>query len=248
MRGTVRYRNGYTNRTGDQGRGSLVSLDQMVSYWKLEEASGTRADSHGTNTLTDNNSVTSAAGKIGNASAYATASLQYLSVASNSTVQTGDISFSISCWVYLTSKTTYRWVFNKDGLSAGQREYYLIYDFPADRWQFAVFRATDSAVTVNANTLGSPSLNTWVHIGCYHDAANDQIGICGSGGAFDTQATGGALQAASNGPFQLGGNPRTPATLYMDGRIDEVGFWKRMLNANEWAALYNGGTGRTYPF
>lgn len=44
----------------------LVTLPDgagIVSYWNLDEESGTRYDSHGGNHLTDNNSVTSAAGK-----------------------------------------------------------------------------------------------------------------------------------------------------------------------------------------
>lgn len=36
----------------------------LVSWWSLTENSGTRADSHGSNTLTDNNTVTSADGKV----------------------------------------------------------------------------------------------------------------------------------------------------------------------------------------
>lgn len=39
----------------------------LISYWDLGEPSGTRSDQHGTNHLTDNNTVTTAAGKIPNA-------------------------------------------------------------------------------------------------------------------------------------------------------------------------------------
>ena len=42
---------------------SLLSAASLVSYWNLDEASGTRNDSHSTNHLTDNNTVTNAAGK-----------------------------------------------------------------------------------------------------------------------------------------------------------------------------------------
>jgi hypothetical protein len=248
MRGFVRYRDSYRPRTGDQGRSSIVSTDSLISFWKLDEASGTRADAYGSNTLTDNNSVGQDTGIVGSAGVFNNASSRYLSLASNASLQAGDVSFSFSCWVYLFSKTTYRWVFAKDSAVAGEREYYLIYDQPSDRWEFGVFRATDSPVIVRANTLGSPAINTWVHIGCYHDAANDQIGICGAGGPFDTQATGGPLQPASNAEFRIGHSSRTATLYFMDGRIDEVGFWKRVLTPSEWAALYNGGAGRTYPF
>ncbi len=35
---------------------------------------------------------------------------------------------------------------------------------------------------------------------------------------------------------------------HWNGRIDEVGVWKRTLSADELAARYNGGAGSTYPF
>jgi hypothetical protein len=47
----------YANLTADD-------LTSLVSWWQLNELSGNRSDSHGTNTLTDNNSVLSALGKI----------------------------------------------------------------------------------------------------------------------------------------------------------------------------------------
>ncbi len=42
--------------------------DNLSAYWKLDEASGTRVDSAGSNDLTSNNSVGQAVGKLGNAS------------------------------------------------------------------------------------------------------------------------------------------------------------------------------------
>src|SRR3989304_4743325 len=36
--------------------------------------------------------------------------------------------------------------------------------------------------------------------------------------------------------------------ILMKGRIDDVGFWKRVLTSSERSLLYNGGVGLTYPF
>jgi hypothetical protein len=44
-----------------------IDLTNLISWWSLDEASGSRADKHGANTLTDNNTVLSAAGKKSNA-------------------------------------------------------------------------------------------------------------------------------------------------------------------------------------
>ena len=40
--------------------------DDMISFWELEESSGTRADAHGAHTLTDNNTVGQGTGVVGN--------------------------------------------------------------------------------------------------------------------------------------------------------------------------------------
>ena len=37
------------------------------------------------------------------------------------------------------------------------------------------------------------------------------------------------------------------ASRYWDGLIDEVGFWKRILTAQEKTNLYNAGAGLAYP-
>src|SRR5206468_1328963 len=47
-------------------------------------------------------------------------------------------------------------------------------------------------------------------------------------------------------PFTLG--QTVPSLYYLDGRLDGVGFWKRVLTANERADLFNGGVGVEYPF
>lgn len=48
-------------------------LTSLIAHWKLDEASGTRNDSHGTNHLTDNNTVTTATAKLGTNAAQFTA-------------------------------------------------------------------------------------------------------------------------------------------------------------------------------
>ena len=75
-------------------------LTDLVSYWKLDEASGDALDSHGTNNLTVNGSIGTAAGKIGSArDLESSGSDQYFSLADNASLSTGDIDFSVAGWV-----------------------------------------------------------------------------------------------------------------------------------------------------
>src|SRR4051794_40520428 len=80
-------------------------LANLVSYWKLDEASTgvapvTRNDSHGTNHLTDNNTVTSAAGKLGNAAQFTAANSESLSRIDNASLRFGDEDFSLAFWFW----------------------------------------------------------------------------------------------------------------------------------------------------
>jgi hypothetical protein len=54
-------------------------VNGLVSYWKLDEASGTRVDAVGTNHLTPTNAPIGALGKIGNACDFEADSTQFLS-------------------------------------------------------------------------------------------------------------------------------------------------------------------------
>ena len=48
----------------------MALTDNLIAFWQLEEASGVRYDSEGSNNLTDNNTVTSATGVVGDAAQF----------------------------------------------------------------------------------------------------------------------------------------------------------------------------------
>lgn len=217
-------------------------LDSLVSYWKLEEASGTRSDSHSTNHLADINTVTSNPGKLGTAGQFTAASLEYLSVADNAALSTGDIDFTIAAWVYLDSKTTQRPIAGK--WASGEYEYLLAYHQSNDR--FNLFASPDgSAVAgVAANNLGSPALATWYYVVGSHSATDNALYIWVNNGLPNATAhTAGVRDGAQ--AFEVG---RNADGTYMDGRIDGLGFWKRVLTPEDRILLYAGGAGFEYPF
>jgi hypothetical protein len=194
--------------------------------------------------MTDNNTVTSATGKVGNAASFASASSEYLSVADNTDLSTGDVDFTLAGWFYLTTKAASMDLVTKWGAS-GNFEYILTYDVTADRFAFFVSANGTTTAFVLADTFGSPSAGTWYFVVCYHDASGNLIGISVNNGAFNTTAhTTGVFN--STAPFQLGGRSVSPQ--YLNGRADAVGFWKKKLSAAEITELFNAGAGREYPF
>ncbi len=221
----------------------------LISYWSLQEAAAaaSRADFVGqTNNLTDSNSVGQTAGVPLYAASFVRASSKSLTLANNANIQTGDIDFTFNTWVNLTSKpAALMCIAAKFAATSGNAEYFLYWDNAADRFSFAVYRATDSGKIAVANTLGAPATATWYMVTAWHDAAADTVNIEANAGVTDSTATTGALQAAGTAAFGIGG---VAAGSFFDGAIGEVGFWKRVLTRQERSWLYNNGRGRTYPF
>src|SRR3989339_620227 len=79
----------------------------LVSYWTLDEASGTRIDVKGNNDLRDNNTVSSTTGLQGIAADFEGSNMETFSVsdaAQNGLDITGDLSFSM--WIKPESFST----------------------------------------------------------------------------------------------------------------------------------------------
>jgi len=215
----------------------------LVAYWKMDEASGTRADDQGSNDLTDNNTVTSNTGKIGNAGQFTAANSEYLSLADNADLSTGDIDFTFAMWVYgdtLASGADFRGIISK--WEGSNQEYILQNNGVTSRLIWSVGSSGSNRTDLTASSFGAPSTSTWYFIVCGHDAANDQIFISVNDGTVDTAShSGGVFNGAS--AFEIGHHQQ--GFQYWDGRVDEVGFWKKKLSAAEITELYNAGAGKT---
>jgi hypothetical protein len=219
---------------------SSTLLNDLNAYWNLDETSGTRFDkTSNSNDLTDNNTVGSATGKISNAGDFVAANSEYLSVANNASLQTGDIDFTIAFWVYFDSLTANIIASKRDG-SGSEYQIYMGGSSPY-RIKFAVFNPSLSVV--EDTSLGTPSLSTWYFIVCWYDSAANTLNIQSNNGTVVT-ATGISPPSTTTARFNIG----EAVGFYMNGRIDEFGFWKRILTSSERTELYNSGSGLTYPF
>ena len=242
---TYYYAVSAVNAAGEGLKSSEVSiayldLTSLISYWKLEEASGSRADSYGTNTLTDNNTVTQAVGKLGNCAQFTALNMEKLSIASNSGLIPGASSFTITVWAYLDSKPTISRILSKDNGLAATSEYALWYYGIDDRFRINVAFNGASSIGLNANNFGIPSPSTWYFIIAWVDADADTLNISVNNGTANSTALSSALNSTST-EFDIGSDA---TGNYFDGRIDSAGFWKRVLTAAERTALYNSGSGR----
>jgi hypothetical protein len=214
-------------------------LNTLISYWKLDEASGPRNDSQGSNHLTVSNAPVGVSGKINNGMQLIPASSQNAFIVSNSTLQvTGSFTFSV--WVKLSSQSTFAIVEKGAGPTS---DYRLSYFTPSTGFFFGV-HITGGSVATDYAIQGSTVANgVWTHLVVWYDAVGGQVQIRVNDAATSNSTTSPALIAGTD-PFVLGSTGAN--TSFLDGVIDEVGFWKRLLTPGEITALYNGGAGLPY--
>jgi lysophospholipase L1-like esterase len=230
-------------------------LDGLISYWKLDENSQgyeavNRNDSVGANHLTDTTAgsvcVSSAVGVIGEGAIFDATKTHYLTKASNTSLQTGDIDWTVAFRVKLPAVNVFYDLINKhNNYGSGNAEYTILYYGSSDK-RFHLFVSPNGSTPfadVSATNFGEPVAGQWYSIRVWHDSVANKIYIQVNDTTPNSldHATG---VFASNSPFIIGALPA--ASRYASCTIDEVGFWKRTLTDAEW--LQYRTSGKSYPF
>lgn len=232
--------------TGLSGMSGMVGapsslLTGLISYWKLDEAAGvTRADSFGTNNLTDNGTVGQATGKLGNAASFTNTVGQYLAVASNGTLQHGGTDFTWAFWYNPADLAATYSIINKS--TAGQREV----QFTLNGAQGRVELLASSDGNVWTQTIATP--NSSITAGAWHfivgryDGVNIYVSV--NGGAENSQP----LASVWSGTAALEFGRNTESGQNDKGLLDAVAFAKRSWSAADISKAYNGGSGLEFPW
>lgn len=216
----------------------MALTDNLISYYKLDESSGTAADSVGGFNLPVVN-VTYSTGKINNG-----ANLNGSNSVINSTTNgtsgyqspaTGDAS--ISCWIKLANNT------QNPTIIAGffGNTYYGQYGRGLS-YENGTVKAWGTANNTHAALSAALTDTTsWHHLVCV-GAASGSLWIDG------TQVATGNISDTWTFYFGIGATTWAGNIDFFNGSIDEVGLWSRTLTSGEIATLYNGGAGLQYPF
>jgi hypothetical protein len=223
----------------NRAAGAHPLLQGLSSYWSLGEASGNRADSKGSNTLTSNNGVTSTTGKVGNAASFAMASTQYLSAAHASSLSPGNTSYTYAGWFRFTTISSVQRLVSKSGTSKREYEFYLNAD---NKVYFDVYDGTTNGTSRQATSAGALSATTWYFIVFGYNATTNKIYIQVNNGTEDT-VTPSFTPGTNNAAWGLGARSQLDPGQYFNGDCDELGLWSRVLTAGERTTLYNGGAG-----
>jgi hypothetical protein len=218
--------------------GDLPQDGSIVSRWVLDEDSGTRVDSVGSNDLTDNNTVLVATTPQFSADAadFEAGNSEYLSVADNASLSiTGDLSFS--AWVKFESGagSAYRVIMSKwESGGAGKRAWFLRTS-ASNQIEFAY--SSDGSSTDGYELVAwNPSNGVWYHMAVVYDASAGEVDFYINGAQQGATQTGGPTSIHDGtGALWLG----RETTRYMDGLIQDAVLWNAELTAAEVEDLYN---------
>lgn len=218
----------------------------LVGYWPLNETatSGdvTAKDESGRgNDLTSNNSVLSAAGKIGNARDFVAANSEFLSIASNAEMQFGDKDWTLSLWFKADDWGSYQ-VVAKD--AAGGREFECGLSASGGQNRLLpVFYHSGGFVNVFLGTGAGLLPSVWHWLAFRHINSTGVITCRVNQTVATITRPAGQTWNATSTTFTLGSRAYVPFQSYFNGLIDECARWDRAMSDAELDELYNSGNG-----
>ena len=200
--------------------GLLIGL---IAYWRMDEASGTRADIIGSNDLADTNTVGSAAGLLGTAADFEASNSEYLS----NGLPTGldlPTSYTIDCYIRPEAVGGIQILHKRE--NAAQITIYL--------------NGNQAALYTDAQVLSTPTLANGSD---YHVAVARDGTTTASVWVNNVETTG--TMAGTNTPLSASlfvGQDNAGANFY-DGLMQHMAVWRRTLSDAQIAKRYNGGAG-----
>lgn len=223
-----------------------MAIPTPLAYWKLDEASGNRADSVGSYTMTDNNTVGSTAGKIGNASDHIRANNEYFSNASigaavgNAWTLAGWFNFSN---IGAADQTILSLRPASGSVNIIQIEMGM---YSGGNLRAIAYNSAGTYVKDYRKSQASVPADTWHHVAVTWDGSTFAMYHNGSTSGVTASVNSAMTQTATSRTLRIGAE--LDASNVADGLLDEVGIWTVALSASEVSELYNGGAGISYPF
>lgn len=219
---------------------SITTLVSLLAYWKMEEDNITRQDSHtGNYDLTKTGTIpSSSSGKILNAAVFDHSAGNTLTSADAVFGLTG--AYSMALWMYFTDVSApnadHQFIIGKYN-PVSINGYKLILEGGQLKYRHSAGGVTNQVISSAGIITGQ-----WYFIVCGSDGTDQFIQVNNT--ARETSPT--LTPNISTTDFSISADL---GEGQISGRIDEVGVWlDRVLTVADVNYLYNGGSGRTYPF
>jgi hypothetical protein len=216
--------------------GSQKVWSDYAAVYHLKEASGTRNDSSANAYhLSDNNTVTSEAGKIGTAASFALANSEYLTIADASAPNL-EIAASQTWqnWFKFTDSTASQVLMGKKNTIERS-----LYKANASTLRFYI----DGLSSAEVNSGVTPTASTWYHLVGVYDSSAGKLRIFVN--ASKTEATVTGSPTDTNGNFSLGRSGSVNSG-YVYGAMDEARIRASALSddwiATEYSMMNDPGT------
>lgn len=213
---------------------ALPQNGSIVSRWKLTEASGSRADSVGSNTLTDNNTVTGGANQFGEATSdFERGNSEYLSIADGS--QSGldfSTAFTFAWWVKIES-AAFMGHFGKYTTTGSQRAYSFQHSTSTQALDIAL--SSNGGTPWNKGDTVTIGVGEWHHIVWTYKGGNTRSKVYVDGIAKASWTDAPASLHNSTEQFEIG---MAADDLSFDGLMQDVVAWNVELTDAEVKSLY----------
>jgi len=229
--------------------------NDILGIWKMDEAAGNRADTYGTRTLIDGNTVGSAAGKDNLAADLEAGNTEYFENASE--ISRAKTVMTMSAWIWLeTVGAGDQVIVWEPTASQGYTRFVVLVD-ASDQLLIAM-RDSQSGAAKAQTSVNTFNINTWYHILAMVDTVNNTLQGWVNGVNWINHAVAMNIfsNTAASEEWQVGRSENNvPAWInYFDGKIDELYMWSSadgtggsaIMDINDAVALYNGGNGRFF--
>jgi hypothetical protein len=219
--------------------------NELVSWWPMEEESGTRFDAHASNDLSEPDTVGIRAGIVGNGLDL-TGTPDRLTKTDSTPFVGGARSWAFALWIELDRITGADMipVCAAKTATATNWNWLLQYNIAAARLRFYVASGA-SIPTVDSDSFGALSTGVKYCVYCQYDHGTGNFGISINDGTLDETASAGTPNAVPTSGFTVGF--MNTLNQYTEGMVDELAFWAtRVLTTDERTEYFNAGSGITY--
>lgn len=235
--------------------------DDAISLWKLDEASGTRVDSIGSNDLTDNNTVGSTSKGVGapanlpdTVASFVAANSESLSKADPVGMDGGPgSSYTASIWVKYTDNGNNDFIYTLINTGGSTAAAALTLSRNSSGLGYDGTGKMNASVGDGTTTKfgGWPvpddpvlSSGTWYHVVAVHDGAASELKMYINGALALTISSGAAYPLDMTNPVLIFGNIQS---LYADVSLSSAAWWDYAKDIDGVAELYNSGDGAPLP-